>query len=267
MKVISLGCNKGGVGRTSCQMQISGIMSYIGQRVLLADCDGQGNLSKRLKLQDSEYFIQDLLLGRCNIEDVLKQPYPDDEKLSNIWVIPSSFGLSTIEKEDPEFNDKQAYILSQAFKDIEDSFDICFLDTNPNPALTTNIMAYCYSDYFIGIVDMCDDSAIGLNTLIETQIKPIQEYVKPDLEILGVIFNNYDGRSTYAKNYLSSIQELYGNLMFKSIITNSSIIPQSSAVMIPLIVLEPSSKLTTQFVELSSEILRRINKVGVLNVK
>jgi chromosome partitioning protein len=266
MKVISVANNKGGVGKSSCITQISGVLSYVGKRVLLIDGDSQHNMSSRLRLENSNYFLSDLLMGKCKIEDVLKQPYPEEEKLSNIWVIPSSFDLSTIDREYPDFNKKYAYILKESLKEIEDSFDVCIVDTNPSPALLTNMMAYCYSDYIIGVIDMCTDSPKGFQILLDTQIKPIQEVVNPNLKVLGIIFNNYDARSTYARTYLAQMQEIYGDLLFKSIITSSSIIPQSSAAMLPLIVFDPSSKLTTQFVELSAEILRKIKQGGANNV-
>lgn len=262
MNKLVIGCNKGGVGKTSSVFNLGAILSYIGKRVILIDSDSQNDLSGRLQMNDSKFYLEDLILGKCKIEDVLRQPYPDDEKLNNIWVIPSSFNLSLLDKDETfDLRNKYTYILSQKLQELEDSFDYCLCDVSPAPALLTNMMAYCFSDFFIGILDMSIDSCKGYNSLTETEIKPIQEVMDSNLKILGIILNNYDGRSSYAKAYLEQIQEIYGDLLFKSIITNSSIIPQSSAMMLPLITFQPSSKLTTQFVELCAEILRKIKQI------
>lgn len=259
MKVCVFCNSKGGVGKSSVIFQLGAILSYIGKKVVLVDGDGQNNLSGRLNMSNAKYYLEDLLLDKCNIEHVLQQPYPDDEKLSNIWVIPSSFNLAMIDKEDTDFRNKYTYILSQKLNEL-DTFDFLLVDTNPAPALLTNMMSYCFADFIIGVLDMSTDSVKGFQSLTEMQLNPIKEVVKPDMKILGLVLNNYDSRSTYSKIYLEQIQEIFGDLLFKSIITSSAIIPQSSASMSPLITFQPSSKLTAQYVELCAEILRRIKQ-------
>lgn len=261
MKVFVFCNNKGGVGKSSAIFQLGAILSYVGKKVILVDGDGQHNLSNRLNMRNAKYYLEDLLMDKCQVEQTIQQPYSDNEKLSNLWVIPSSFGLATLEQEDEIFKDKYAYILSQKLKDIEDSFDILLIDTNPTPALLTNMMSYCYADYIIGVLDMSTDSVEGFQALINKQLNPIKEIVNPNMKILGVMLNSYDSRSTYSKVYLEQIQEIFGELLFKSIITYSSVIPNSSSAMMPLITFEPSSKLTTQYIELCTEILRRMKGV------
>lgn len=58
MKIISILCQKGGVGKTTAAVNIASVLSKIGYKTLLIDLDPQGNVATYLN-QEKKQFKQD----------------------------------------------------------------------------------------------------------------------------------------------------------------------------------------------------------------
>ena len=74
-KIIALCNQKGGVGKTTCTLNIAAGMEKIGKKVLLIDLDPQAHLTYCLGIQAHELTqtIYDVFKGTRRIEDVILQ--------------------------------------------------------------------------------------------------------------------------------------------------------------------------------------------------
>jgi chromosome partitioning protein len=251
---------KGGVGKTTTLFQVAGLLSDRGYKILIIDCDPQGNVSNNLFGDNVPIGLNELLLNRANINDVIIQPYPNDETLKNISVITSSVDLFYIEDNDKDFIETFHNKLHILLAPIENNFDFILLDTNPSPNLT-NSMAYCYTQYFIGILDTSIHSLRGFQYL-ESIINIIHDTVNPQSKILGILINNFDRRVNIDKSFSQVIKETYGELVFKTIISHLTINAESQAFNNPLIRYKNNHNATGQYIELITEILKRLKKEG-----
>jgi chromosome partitioning protein len=132
--VISIANQKGGVGKTTTAVNLSGCLAHRGRRVLLVDLDGQGNATSHLgvEIPDSE---------DCTSYALLAEYEPDIEKLvvpvaPNLLLIPGHIALAEVDiKLFSQINRDTR--LSRAFDDIRDSVDYIIIDCPPSLGMAT----------------------------------------------------------------------------------------------------------------------------------
>ena len=85
MKIVTILCQKGGVGKTTFTVNLGKILSNRGFKTLIIDTDPQGNVSTYLNFNKNEENI-------VNSTDLLEKNY--DKKIGslseNLYIIPSN---------------------------------------------------------------------------------------------------------------------------------------------------------------------------------
>ena len=123
---------KGGVGKTTLTRELGIYVSSLGHKVLLVDCDPQGNLTKSL-VENADGGLYEALTGEG------LRPTAIDEHLS---LLAGDFRLALLEKS--LIGEIDAYTRLRAlFSDSAiTAFDYIFLDTPPSlGVLTVNALA------------------------------------------------------------------------------------------------------------------------------
>ena len=104
-KIIAFANQKGGVGKTTSCVNLCAALSMLGKRVLLVDCDPQGNASSGMGVKKSQSpNIYDMMIHGVPSEDcIVHTPYGD--------VIPSGreFAAATVELISRENREKVLY--------------------------------------------------------------------------------------------------------------------------------------------------------------
>ena len=134
-KVIALFNQKGGVGKTTTNVNLSACIAIKGRKMLIIDIDPQGNTTSGFGIDknSTEFNIYDALLGDEDIRNCIVKT-----KYENIDIVPSNVQLAGAEIELTELSERE-YRFKKMIQGIKDGYDYVFVDCplilkTPQPA-------------------------------------------------------------------------------------------------------------------------------------
>jgi chromosome partitioning protein len=210
MHTIALVNQKGGVGKSTTAVNLSAGLARLGRRVLLIDLDPQAHSTVALGLQPKKLgaTIYSLLSGAAALKDVIKSVSP------GLSIIPSTINLAGGEAE-LTWQQNPHFILKKAMADLGDAdFDYAIVDSPPQLGfLNVNSLAWV-KHVFIPLT--CEFYALhGLSLLVET-VERIKAKLNPDLQISGVIANQFNARRALTKDVIADLDAHFPGKVMKS---------------------------------------------------
>ena len=250
-KVIAITNQKGGVGKTTTAVNLSACLAYIGKRILLIDCDPQGNSTSGFGFEKDDYelSIYDCLVDPEKIRNaILKTKY------NGLYLIPSAAALSAAEIELALEDDREQF-LKKAIDKVKDEFDYIIIDAPPALGMITiNIMTACDS---VLIPIQCEYYALeGLSQLVGT-IRKIKKAYNRKIEIEGVLGTMYDGRTNLSIQVLDEVKKYFPELVYKSIIPRNVRLSEAPSFGEPIIEYDRTSKGADAYMSLAKELVRK----------
>ena len=242
MRRIAFANQKGGVGKTSCVLNVGVGLALRRKKVLAIDLDPQAHLTFALAV-DAEHTVDDLLAGRLSLADVtLRDVRP------GLALVPSSVELAGREH---EF--KNLDTLKDALAGVR-GYDYLLVDTPPSLSLLTlNALSAVHSVYVPLQMEVL--ALAGLSRLIET-VNLVREYNR-HLKIAGVIPCRFDQRKRLNKDVLRRLKELFGQAVFRTAIRENISIAESPSYGKDIFDYKPRSHGAEDYAALCREILRR----------
>ena len=200
-KIIAIANQKGGVGKTTTAVNLCCALKMKGKRVLLLDCDPQGNSSSGMGVdKHSTPSAYELITKTADILDCIrKTPYGD--------VIPSNKELSgaTVELVNKV---RREYVLKDALQLVYNDYDYIFIDCPPSLELLT-LNALVAADSVL-IPMQCEYYALeGIGDLMTT-IKLCNKRLNPSLKIQGIVLTMYDSRTNLTQQVAFELKEYFG---------------------------------------------------------
>ena len=254
-KVIAIANQKGGVGKTTTAINLAACLGVLEHKVLLIDCDPQGNATSGTGifpvpdtitvydlLTDSEYDPKDAVI---------------QTETPNLYVIPSTVDLVGA---DIELIGKpgREHILSGIVEKLRDDYDYIFIDCLPSLGLITVNVLTAADTVLIPI--QCEIFALeGLSKLNNT-INIIKKSLNPKLEIEGVLLSMYDSRLRLANIVLQEIRNFAQGKVYETIIHRNSRIGEAPSMHKPVIMFDIGSKGAVNFLNLAQEFIGRQQK-------
>jgi len=199
---------KGGVGKTTLTRELGIYVASLGHRVLLVDCDPQGNLTKSL-IDGGDGGLYDALTPQG------LPPFKLDEKLS---LYAGDFRLALLEKS--LIGEIDAYSRLRALLALEaGAFDYIFLDTPPSLGVLT-VNALVAAEHLVIPMNPSLYSMQGTNDLLRT-VSKVHANLNPTLTLLGVIINAFDSVPTITRQIRSEIEASFGAKVFATVLSKS----------------------------------------------
>ena len=96
----------------------------------------------------------------------------------------------------------------------------------------------------------------GLTQLMKT-IYLVQERLNPDLNINGIVFTMYDGRTNLSADVVANVKDHLDVYTYKSMIPRNVRLAESPSYGLPIIMYDPKSTGAVRYRELTEELLRR----------
>lgn len=248
-KIISLLNHKGGVGKTTCTINIGAGLVELGKKVLLIDLDPQANLSLSLGAPRLPNTIYEAIRGESELE-----PYTVRDGLD---IITSTLDLSGAEME--LINEAgREYILRELFEPIKDDYDYILIDCPPSLGLLTLNALTSSDSVFIPL--QTEFLALQGLAKIKQVIQKVKFRLNKELEIGGVIATMYDKRKVLNRDVVETIKKYFGDLVFDSIIRDNVALAEAPAKRSDIFTYNKRSIGAADFLALSKEIIGRMEE-------
>jgi len=215
MRIIAVGNQKGGCGKTTTSINLSASLAQKGKTVLLIDCDPQAHATLGLKTNPSN--LDQNLYHVLTTKDDIPPKALEDIIISinkNFYLAPSGVILGAFEQ---EFTGKDGREdrLKEVISALKRPYDYVIIDCPPSISLLSiNALRACRE--VIIPIDLSLFSLRGVAKLIEI-ILLLKE--KRDHEVRPrALITMYDFRTRYAKRVLDKVKEKFGQNLFNSVI-------------------------------------------------
>lgn len=250
-RIIAIANQKGGVGKTTTAINLSACLAEAGQRVLLVDCDPQGNATSGVGLEKGyiDKTIYELIIGECDIEECLIM-----EAMDNLDVLPSDVNLAGAEIELLDFEEKES-ILKKHLMLLEKKYDYLVIDCPPSLNLLT-INALTAADTVL-IPIQCEYYALeGLNQVLKT-VNLVKKKLNPHLETEGVVFTMYDARTNLSLEVVESVKSNLNQNIYKTIIPRNVRLAEAPSHGMPINLYDSRSTGAESYRLLAAEVMSR----------
>lgn len=250
-KIIAVANQKGGVGKTTTCVNLCAALNAKGKRVLLIDCDPQGNSTSGMgvKKNQSPNCYDLLTKGTFVLDCIKKTPYSD--------VIPSNKDLSGASVELVDKRSRE-FILKVAIQTVCSDYDYIFIDCPPSLELLT-LNAFIAADSIL-IPMQCEYYALEGIADLMTTIKMCNKRLNPTLNIQGIVLTMYDSRTNLTQQVAFELKEYFGDKVYETVIPRSVRLSEAPSHGIPGVVYDRIGKGSRAYMKLAEEFLKKEKK-------
>ena len=251
-KAIAIFNQKGGVGKTTTNINLAACLAIKGKKILVLDIDPQGNttsglgVSKR-KLQDTVYNI------------LIDKTYDPRRAIihtsvENLDLIPASVDLAGAEVELVQIEEREK-TLKKGLDKVKDDYDYIFIDCPPSLGLLTINSLTAVDSVLIPI--QCEFYALeGVSQLVST-IELVKKSLNPKLEIEGVVLSMFDGRTNLSAAVVQEVKKYFKDKVYSTVIPRNVTLAEAPSYGQPVIKYDPRSRGAEAYVDFAEEFLER----------
>ena len=249
MKIISIICQKGGVGKTTTVVNLSSIFSKKGYKTLIIDLDPQGNVSTYLNFDKNTNEVTNSI----QLLEGVKELHPG-ELNENLSIIPSNKQIVKY-NEEKIIGGSRIRKLKQA--GIFNNFDFVFIDTPPTMSSLVQ-EGIAASDYYLIPTKpefLAIEGVAQAMNFAKTTLKNIPN-INPIF--LGVLLNQVEIKRSSFNEFLTELEYLLGDRLLKTKISHLTEIADSPFYGKTVIDFSEESKAKIEFNKLAEEIIERV---------
>ena len=247
--IIAIANQKGGVAKTTTAINLSASLGALEKRVLLVDCDPQGNATRGLGLAASTPHLYHLLCGECSLDEAIVET-----EFAGLSLLPTDRELVGIEV---ELVDQAGWQnrLRESLGDLGERFDFVFLDCPPSLGhLTVN--ALTAADQIIVPLQTEYFALEGISELVAT-IRRVQSNFNPGLEIGGILLTMVDDRTNLSQDVASEARRYFEGKVFDTKVPRNIRLAEAPSHGIPILQYDIKSRGAEAYLSVAREFLRR----------
>ena len=249
-KAIAIFNQKGGVGKTTTNINLAACLALKGKKVLILDIDPQGNTTsgvgvskKDLELTTHEILIED---DHHPAEAVIPTGVP------NLDIMPASVQLAGAEVELINIAGREKR-LKMAIDVLKPDYDYIFIDCPPSLGILTINSLTAVDSVLIPI--QCEFYALeGVSQLMST-IDIVRTHMNPELEIEGVILSMFDGRTNLSAQVVEEVKKYFKEKVYTTVIPRNVRLAEAPSHGMPVIQYDPRSRGAQADMEFAEEFL------------
>lgn len=252
MKKICIFNQKGGVGKTTTNINLCAYLAMEGYRVLTIDIDPQGNTTSGLGLdkRNLELSMYDVITSDVSLKEVIIK----SELIPNLSIAPSTMELAGAEVEVITKLDRETILLNK-IKEVEDDYDYVFIDCPPSlGVLTINALTTVES---VLIPIQCEFYALeGVGQLMNT-IQLVKKSLNKSLYIEGVIMTMYDYRTNLSNEVYEEAKKFFNEKVYKTTIARNIRLAEAPSFGLPIMLYDEKCKGADAYKSFAKEFLSR----------
>lgn len=248
-KVIAVFNQKGGVGKTTTNVNLSASMGKMGKKVLVLDLDPQGNTTSGYGVDKNEVenTIYEVMLDNINIKDAII-----NTEFDNIDVVASATELSGAEIEMTSMENRE-FVLKNALESVREEYDYIFIDCPPSLGMLTINSLTAVDSVLIPI--QCEYYALeGVSQLMET-IKLVKSRLNPNLDIQGVVLSMFDGRANLSIQVVEEVKRYFKGSVYTTLIPRNVRLAEAPSHGMPVLYYDTKCRGTEAYMELAEEFI------------
>jgi chromosome partitioning protein len=249
-KVISIFNQKGGVGKTTTNVNLCAALALKGKKVLSIDIDPQGNSTSGFGVNKNEleYTIYDVLIEDYDINKIICKT-----SIENLELVPANIQLAgaEIELTNTKYREKT---LKEKMNMLDNKYDFIIIDCPPSLGLLSLNALTASNTVLIPI--QCEYYSLeGVGQLIDT-VKLVRKNLNPKLDIEGVLLNMFDGRTNLSVQVVEEVKKYFKDKVYRTVIPRSVRLAEAPSFGQPIMLYDEKSKGSEAYMKLSEEIIK-----------
>lgn len=252
MKTICIFNQKGGVGKTTTNINLCAFLAMEGYKVLTIDIDPQGNTTSGLGLdkRNLEVSMYDVLTNNASLGQVIIK----SELIPNLYIAPSTMELAGAEVEIIGIKDRETILLREISK-IKDQYDFIFIDCPPSLGVLTINALTAVDSVLIPI--QCEFYALeGVGQLINT-IQLVKKSLNKSLDIEGVLMTMYDYRTNLSNEVYDEAKKFFNDKVYDATIARNIRLAEAPSFGLPIMLYDDKCKGAIAYKKFAKEFLSK----------
>lgn len=248
---IAIANQKGGVGKTTTAINLAACLAVMEEKVLLVDCDPQGNATSGLGInrEDLKTSLYPALIDPSQTHGLVI-----NTSLSYLDLIPSTQDLVGAEVELIQEKNRE-YFLRELLKNIRLEYDYVIIDCPPSLGIVT-VNALCAADELL-VPLQCEYYALeGIAHLMNT-FELVRENLNTKTKLLGVLLTMFDKRNNLSHQVAEEVKEYFQGKVFEGIIPRNVRLSEAPSHGKPVIEYDIRSTGTKAYLDLAKEVMAR----------
>lgn len=248
-KSIAVFNQKGGVGKTTTNVNLSASIGQMGRKVLVLDMDPQGNTTSGYGIDKNslENTIYEVIIDGVDINEAIIKT-----EFDNVNIVAAASELAGAEIELANEKNRE-YKLKNSIEKIKDEYDYIFIDCPPSLGMLTINSLTAVDSVLIPI--QCEYYALeGVSQLMST-FQLVKKRLNPKIEVQGVVLSMFDGRANLSIQVVDEVKKYFKGSVYTTLIPRNVRLAEAPSYGKPVIYYDSKCKGTSAYKELAEEFI------------